>query len=72
MTRGVERAAWERLLDAPARTGIKAWPGTRFWLRFKDLNKARLRHPGEPLDGAIVEHQRADHLVALVVSDSDS
>ena len=45
VTRGVERTAWERLFHAPARTGIKAWPGIalRWWLESRLRFAIRLR-----------------------------
>ena len=34
LTRRIERAAWQRVLDAPERTGPAAWPSraVRWWL----------------------------------------
>ena len=44
-TRGVERRAWERLLRAPARTGLRAWPARalRWWLESRLRFAIRLR-----------------------------
>jgi 3',5'-cyclic AMP phosphodiesterase CpdA len=45
LTRRAERAAWERLLDAPQRTGPAAWPqhATRWWLETRMRFALRLR-----------------------------
>jgi hypothetical protein len=44
-TRRVERVAWERILDAPARTGIGSWPSraVRWWLESRMRFAIRLR-----------------------------
>jgi 3',5'-cyclic AMP phosphodiesterase CpdA len=44
-TRWIERAAWERLLDAPERTGAASWPARaiRWWLESRMLFAIRLR-----------------------------
>ncbi len=45
MTRRIERAAWQRVLDAPARTGLAAWPSRaiRWWLESRMRFAIRLR-----------------------------
>ena len=44
-TRRVERAAWERVLDAPPRHGLAAWPSrvVRWWLETRMRFAIRLR-----------------------------
>ena len=44
-TRRIERAAWQRMLDAPARTGLAAWPSraVRWWLESRMRFAIRLR-----------------------------
>ena len=44
-TRWIERAAWQRVLDAPARTGLAAWPSRaiRWWLESRMRFAIRLR-----------------------------
>ncbi len=44
-TRWLERAAWERTLDAPAKTGLAAWPSRtlRWWLESRLRFAIRLR-----------------------------
>jgi 3',5'-cyclic AMP phosphodiesterase CpdA len=44
-TRRIERRAWQRLLDGPARTGIAAWPqrAVRWWLESRMRFAIRLR-----------------------------
>src|SRR5262245_44833524 len=44
-TRRIERVAWERILDAPARTGVASWPSrvVRWWLESRMRFAIRLR-----------------------------
>jgi hypothetical protein len=53
-TRGLERAAWERVLDAPPRTGAAAWPARaiRWWLESRMRFAIRLREARYSLPAA--------------------
>src|SRR5262245_22536331 len=44
-TRAIERVAWRRVIDAPPRTGVAAWPlrATRWWLESRMQFAIRLR-----------------------------
>jgi 3',5'-cyclic AMP phosphodiesterase CpdA len=44
-TRRIERVAWERILDAPVRTGLASWPSrlVRWWLESRMRFAIRLR-----------------------------
>src|SRR5262245_43071383 len=54
-TRSVERVAWQRVLDAPPRTGAAAWPlrATRWWLESRMQFAIRLRSARYSLTSAL-------------------
>jgi 3',5'-cyclic AMP phosphodiesterase CpdA len=54
-TRGLERISWERVLDAPARTGPAAWPARaiRLWLESRMQFAIRLRTARYSLSSAL-------------------
>jgi 3',5'-cyclic AMP phosphodiesterase CpdA len=55
LTRRVERASWERMLAAPARTGVAAWPAraVRRWLESRLRFAIRLRSARYSLRSAL-------------------
>ena len=54
-TRGLERIGWRRVLDAPARTGLAAWPSRaiRLWLEARMQFAIRLRSARYSLSSAL-------------------
>jgi Calcineurin-like phosphoesterase len=54
-TRAIERAAWQRVLDAPAQRGLGAWAGraTRRWLESRMRFAIRLRSTRYSLTSAL-------------------
>ena len=54
-TRSVERVAWQRVLEAPPRTGVAAWPlrATRWWLESRMQFAIRLRSARYSLTSAL-------------------
>jgi 3',5'-cyclic AMP phosphodiesterase CpdA len=69
VTRGLERAAWERVLDAPPRTGPAAWPGraTRWWLESRMRFAIRLRSARYSLPAAFGRGLQIGLPVAAVI-----
>lgn len=71
ITRGIERAAWPRVLQAPSRAGIAAWPShaLRWWLEMRLRFAMRLRSARYSLPAAFARGlQIGLPLTAIIVA----